>query len=149
MLHCLEGELYSYAKQTASSLLFNTGVRQHGETEQGYADALKQLAVYAYKDATTYFLETRCCKQFLAGFHSKEVRSHQGLCCSRDARVQELVSCAEAYWASCTELELLSDNKGSAATVAHMQGKKPGATFKQWKKATGGGTAVKSTGKAS
>ena len=34
VLRSLEGEFYSYAKQTASGLLFNTRVRAHGETER-------------------------------------------------------------------------------------------------------------------
>ena len=41
VLRCLEGEFYSYAKQTASGLLFNTRVRAH-ETEREYAVALQQ-----------------------------------------------------------------------------------------------------------
>ena len=45
VLRCLEGEFYSYAKQTASGLLFTTQVRQHSETESSYADALKMLAI--------------------------------------------------------------------------------------------------------
>ena len=34
VLRCLEGEFYSYAKQTASGLQFNTRMRSHGENEQ-------------------------------------------------------------------------------------------------------------------
>ena len=37
VLRSLEGEFYSYAKQTASGLLFNTRMRTHGETEREYA----------------------------------------------------------------------------------------------------------------
>ena len=50
VLRCLEGEFYSYAKQTASGLLFNTRMRRHGETEREYAVALQKLVLYAYKD---------------------------------------------------------------------------------------------------
>jgi len=57
MLRCLEGEFYSYAKQTASGLLFNTRVRPHSETEREYAVALQQLALYAYKDLTQSHIE--------------------------------------------------------------------------------------------
>ena len=47
VLKALEREFYSEAKQTTSSLSFNTRVRHHGETEREYAQALQQLAVYA------------------------------------------------------------------------------------------------------
>ena len=52
VMKALERKFYSEAKQTASSLAFNTRVRHHGETERDYAQALHLLAVYAYKDAT-------------------------------------------------------------------------------------------------
>ena len=58
VLRCLEGEFYSYAKQTASGLLFNTRLRAHGETEREYAVALQQLALYAYKDLTQSHIES-------------------------------------------------------------------------------------------
>ena len=92
VLPCLEAEFYSDSKQTARGLLFNTRVRHHGETECEYAVAFKQLALYAYKDASQYHIESRCREQFLAGLRAREVRSHLGLFCSRDAKVHELVS---------------------------------------------------------
>ena len=54
VLRCLEGEFYSDAKQTACGLMFNTRLRRHGATEHEYASALKQLVLYAYKDASQY-----------------------------------------------------------------------------------------------
>ena len=45
VLRWLEGEFYSYAKQTASGLLFNTRMRTHEETEREYAVALQKLAL--------------------------------------------------------------------------------------------------------
>ena len=43
VLRCLEEEFYSEAKQTASSMVFNSRVHHHGETEREYAHALQQL----------------------------------------------------------------------------------------------------------
>ena len=79
VLRSLEGEFYSYAKQTASGLLFNTRMRRHGETEREYAVALQKLALYAYKDLPQTHIESRCKEQFLAGLRSRELRSHLGL----------------------------------------------------------------------
>jgi len=67
VLRSLEGEFYSYAKQTASGLLFNTRMRTHGESEREYAAALQKLALYAYKDLPQAHIESRCKEQFLAG----------------------------------------------------------------------------------
>ena len=76
VLHCLEDEFYSEAKQTASSMVFNTRVRHHGKTERKYANALQQLALYAYKDTSQYHIERRCREQFLAGLRCKDVKAH-------------------------------------------------------------------------
>ena len=114
VLRSLEGEFYSYAKQTASGLLFNTRMRRHGETEREYAVALQKLALYAYKDLPQTHIESRCKEQFLAGLRSRELQSHLGLFCSTSATVQELVSCAEAYRASRTEVDLISDEEEAA-----------------------------------
>ena len=67
---------------------------------------------------------------------SRELRSHLGLFCSTSATVQELVSCAEAYRASRTEVNLISDEEGEApaVTIAYTRNSRPGATFKQWTK---------------
>ena len=70
VLRCLEAEFYSDAKQTAMGLVFNTHIRHHGKTECEYATSLKQLALYAYKDASQYHIECRCREQFLAGLRS-------------------------------------------------------------------------------
>ena len=49
--------------------------------------------------------------------------------------VQDLVSCAEAYRASRTEADLISDEEEAAAvTIAYARNSKPGVTFKQWTK---------------
>ena len=58
-LRSLEGEFYSYAKRTASGLLFNTRMRRR-ETEREYAVALQKLALYAYKDLPQTHIESRC-----------------------------------------------------------------------------------------
>ena len=133
VLRSLEGEFYSYAKQTASALLFNTRMRTHGETEREYAAALQKLALYAYKDLPQAHIESRK-EQFLAGLRSRELRSHLGLFCSTS--VQELVSCAEAFRASRTEVNLISDEEAEApaVTIAYTRNSRPGATFKQWTK---------------
>ena len=107
---CLEGEFYSYAKQT----------------ERDYAVALQQLALYAYKDLSQIHIESRCKEQFLAGLRSRELLSHLGLFCSRTATVQDMVSCAEAYRAARTEADLISDDEGVAVTVAYALGGQPG-----------------------
>ena len=122
------------AKQTASGLLFNTWVRAHGETEREYAVALQQLALYAYKDLTQSHIESRCNEQFLAGLRFRELRSHLGLFCCRSATVQDLVSCAEAYRASRTETDLISDDEEAAVTIAYARGSQPDASFTQWTK---------------
>ena len=71
----------------------------------------------------------------MAGLCSRELRSHLGLFCSTSATVQELVSCAEAYRASRTEVDLISDEEEAAAvTIAYARSSKPGVTFKQWTK---------------
>ena len=98
---------------------------------------LNQLALYAYKDASQYHIESRCREQFLAGLHSREVRSHLGLFCSCDAKVHELVSSAEAYRAAREETDLLCDGKGPAVTIANLQGYKPGKSFAHWQQSTG------------
>ena len=67
----------------------------------------------------------------MAGLRSRELQSHLGLFCSRTATVQDLVSCAEAYRAVCTEADLISDDEGVAVTVAYAQGGKSGASYKQ------------------
>ena len=87
----LEGEFYSDAKQTASSLMFITRVRHHGEIEHENASALKKLALHAYKDASLYHIECRCREQFLAHLCYREVRSHLGWFCSRNAKVHKLL----------------------------------------------------------
>ena len=76
------------------------------------------------------------------------LRSHLGLFCSRDARVHKLVSYKEAYWASCEESQLMSDDEGSAATIAYVQGLKPCTTFKQWQKSAERGACDENTGEA-
>ena len=76
VLKCLEGEFYSEAKQTTSSLAFNMRVRHHGETEREYAKSLQALAVYAYKDASQLHIESQCREQFLAGLRCRDVKAH-------------------------------------------------------------------------
>ena len=66
VLCALETEFYSDDKQTASGLLFNTSGCHHGVTEHEFAAALKQLALYSYKDSSQYHIESRCKEQFLA-----------------------------------------------------------------------------------
>jgi len=140
VLRCLEQEFYSYAKQTASGLQFNTRTRSHGETEREYAVALQKLALYAYKDLPQTHLESRCKEQFLAGLRSRELQSHLGLFCSASATVQELVSCAEAFRATRNEANLISDEEGEAAavTIAYTRSSRPGTTSKQWSKPAAG-----------
>ena len=91
------------------------------ETEREYAVALQQLALYAYKDLTQSHIESQCKEQFLAGLRSRELQSHLGLFCSRTATVQDVVSCAEAYLASRTEADLISDDEGVAVTIAYAR----------------------------
>ena len=140
VLRCLEQEFYSYAKQTASSLQFNTRTRSHGESEREYAVALQKLALYAYKDLPRTHLESRCKEQFLAGLRSRELQSHLGLFCSASATVQELVSNAEAFRATRHEANLVSDEEGEAAavTIAYTRSDRPGSTFKQWNRPAAG-----------
>ena len=70
----------------------------------------------------------KCC------FHCGK-EGHFGLFCSTSATVQELVSCAEAYRASRTEVDLISDKEEAAAvTIAYARNSKPGVMFKQWTK---------------
>ena len=111
-------------------------MRTHGETEREY----EKLALYAYKDLPQAHLESRCKEQFLAGLRSRELRSHLGLFWSTSATVQELVSCAEAFRASRTEVNLVSDEEGEAAavTIAYTRSSRPGTTFKQWSKPAAG-----------
>ena len=46
-----------------------------------------------------------------------------------------MVSCAEAYRTSRTEVDLISDEEEAAAVIiAYAQNSKPGVTFKQWTK---------------
>ena len=82
--------------------------------------ALQQLALYPYKDLTQSHIESQCKEQFLAGLRSRELRSHLGLFCSRSATVQDLVSCTEAYRASRTETDLISDDEGVGAGNARI-----------------------------
>ena len=140
VLRCLEQEFYSYAKQTASGLQFNTRMRSHGESEREYAVALQKLALYAYKDLPQTHLESRCKEQFLAGLRSRELQSHLGLFCSASATVQELVSNAEAFRATRHEANLVSDEEGEAAavTIAYTRSDKPGSTFQQWNRPAAG-----------
>ena len=53
---------------------------------------------------------------------SLELRSHLGLFCSTRVTVQELVSCAEAYRASRTEVDLISDEEEAAAVTHETAG---------------------------
>ena len=99
-------------------------VRHHCETEREYARSLQQLAIYAYKDASQLHIESRCHEQFLASLRCKEVKAHLSWFCSKDAKVQELVS--RVFRAKCEEKALMSDTEGNAVTVAYVQGKKPG-----------------------
>jgi len=142
VLCCLEGEFYSDAKQTASGLMLNTSVRHHGETKIEYPTALKQLALYAYKNASQYHIERRCREQFLF----MEVRLHLGQLCSHEAKVYELVSRTEAFRATLEETALMSDCEGNAVTVAYVQGNKPGKSFTQWQRSMNENSAIKSKG---
>ena len=146
VLRCLEGEFYSEAKQTASSLTFNTRVRHHGKTERNYAKALQQLALYAYKDASQSHIESRCREQFMAGLRSKDVKAHLSWFCSKTARVHELVSRAEAFRATREEAALTSDPESSAETVAYVRGDQPGKSYAQNQRFTTGVSTAKSQG---
>jgi len=92
VLKALENKFYSEAKQTASSLAFNTRVRHRGKTEREYARTLQQLAVYSYKDATPVNIESRCREQFLAGLRCRDVKAHLSWFCRTDGKVHEMVS---------------------------------------------------------
>ena len=46
-------------------LVFNTRIRRHDETEHECVSALKQLALYAYKDASQYHIEQDAESNFL------------------------------------------------------------------------------------
>ena len=146
VLRCLEREFYSEAKQTASSLSFNTRVRHHGESERNYAKALQQLAVYTYKDAPQSHIESRCREQFMAGLRSMDVKAHLSWFCSKTARVHELVSRAEAFRATREEAALISDPESSAVTVAYVRANQPGKSFAQSQRGAPGGSTAKSQG---
>ena len=130
VLKCLEGEFYSEAKKTASSLASNTRVRHHGKTEREYAKS-QALAPYAYKDVSWLHIESQCRDQFLAGLRCRDVKAHLSWFCSKDGKVHELVSRAEAFRATPEENTLMSDTEGNAVTVAYVQGNKPGKSFVQ------------------
>ena len=129
IMKALEREFYSEAKQTESNLVFNTHVCHHGETEGDYAQVLRLLAVYAYKDATPAHIESRCREQFLASLRSRVVKAHLSWFCRKDAKVHELLSSAEAFRAMREENALMSDTEGNAATVAYVQGSVPGKLY--------------------
>ena len=71
-------------------------------------------------------------QEAIPGLVSREIRSHLSLFSSRDARVHELVNCAEASRASQEETNLLSHGEGPLVTIANVQGDKSGKTFAQW-----------------
>jgi len=142
VLRCLEHEFYSEAKQTASSLAFNTRVRLHGESERHYAKSLQQLAVYAYKDAPQSHIESRCREQFMAGLRSMDVKAHLSWFLPKTARVHELVSRAEAFRATREETALHSDTEASAVTVAYVRENQPGKSFAQSQRAAPGGSTA-------
>ena len=56
----LKQKFYSAVKQTTAKLLFNEHVHHHAKTERKFAAALGKLALYAYKDAPKYHIESRC-----------------------------------------------------------------------------------------
>ena len=143
VMKALEREFYSEAKQTASSLAFNSRVRRHGETEREYAHALRLLAIYAYKDATPAHVESRCREQFLAGLRCRDVKAHLSWFCRKEAKVHELVSSAEAFRAMREENTLVSDTEGSAVTVAYVQGGRPGNTYAQSQRSALGSSTEK------
>ena len=106
-------------------------VRHRGKTEREYARSLQQLAVYAYKDASQLHIESWCREQFLAGLRCRDVKAHLSWFCSKDAKVHDLVSRAQALRATREENALMSDTEGNAVTVAYVQGNKLGKSFAQ------------------
>jgi len=84
------------AKQTLSSLKFNTRFRLHGESERAYAEDLVLLANYVYKVDFRYHINRCCGEQFLSGLRSKELDSFLGKFCKDALRVHDLLSRAEA-----------------------------------------------------
>ena len=63
-----------------------------------------------------------------------------------DAKVHELVSCAEAFRAKREEAALMSDPEGSTVNVAYVQGDRPSKSFAQYQRSATEGSLAKSQG---
>ena len=97
-------------------------MRNHGESEVAYANALVLLANYVYKDDSGHHKERRCKEQFWAGLRSKEVNSYIANFCDKSGDLNELVNNADAYRATGYVKELVSDGEMTTpVTVAYVQ----------------------------
>ena len=101
--------------------MFNERVRCHGKTEREFASVLGRLALYGYKDAPKYFIESCCREQFISGLRCRKLRSHLSLFSRSDARVHELVSILETYRASRDESDPLSDEEDRPPSLSPRQ----------------------------